>query len=110
MSFFDSEIVKKEIREIQELQREVYTSSSAFMFMTAKQRLEHIDLMQELLDKQRVFHARMKLCDDPESKEMLKKMRMTAKSLGISDEVTFDELFDNMQRIIKNMRDSIQVS
>lgn len=110
MSFFDSEIVQNEIESIMEMQKHIYMSSSRYMLMSSTERLEHIDQMQELLDKQRILHARMSLCKDPEAKQMLEKMRMTARTLGVSDDVSFDELFDNMQRIIQNMKRSIQIS
>ena len=50
----------------------------------------------------------MQLDPDPQAKEMLDKMRMTATSLGIPDNVSFDELFKNMDHIIKTMKMGIQ--
>jgi len=110
MSFFDSEIVQNEIKAVMELQKEIYLASARYMIMNQEERIDHIDLMQKLLDKQRILHARLKLCDDPQANEMLAKMRATASSLGIDERVTFEELFDNMERIIKSMRRSVEVS
>ena len=39
---------------------------------------------------------------------MLAKMRATAKALGIDDTVSFEELFDNMDRIIKTMKKQVE--
>ena len=108
MSFFDSQQVKDSIDEIQKLQAEVYAASISFYGMTAKQRIEHIDLMEILLEKQRILHTRMELDPDPQAKEMLDKMRMTATGLGIPDNVTFNELFKQMEHIIKTMKMGIK--
>lgn len=108
MSFFDSEIVQNEIRAVQDLQKEVYMESARYFLMTQGERLEHIGLMQQLLDKQRILHTRIKLSDDPEANEMLAKMRATAKALGIDDTVSFEELFDNMDRIIESMKKQVE--
>ena len=40
--------------------------------------------------------------------KMLNKMRMTANALGIPDGISFNELFKNMEDIIRGMRMSIQ--
>ena len=108
MSFFDSELVRNEIKEIQDMQQEIYKDSIGYVAMTSQQRLEHIDKMEVLLDKQRILHTRMELDTDPKAKEMLNKMRMTATSLGIPDGISFNELFKNMAEIIKGMRMSIE--
>lgn len=108
MSFFDSDIVQNEIKAVIELQKKIYIESSKYFRMSQNDRIEHIDLMQQLLDKQRIIHARIKLCDDPEANVMLAKMRATAKSLGVDDTVSFEDLFDNMDRIIKSMRKAVE--
>ena len=41
--------------------------------MNAEQRIEHIDKMEVLLEKQRILHTRMQLDPDPQAKEMLNK-------------------------------------
>ena len=110
MSFFDSEIVQNEIKAVQDLQKEVYLASARYFLMSQDERIEHIDLMQKLLDKQRIIHTRLKLCDDPEANQMLDKMRATASALGIDEKVTFEELFDNMDRIIKSMKKQVEIS
>ena len=104
MSFFDSQQVKDSIDEIQKLQGEVYQASVGFYGMTTAQRVEHIDKMEILLEKQRILHTRMELDPDPAAKEMLNKMRKVAVGLGIPEEISFNELFQQMEHIIKTMK------
>ena len=106
--FFESQQVKDSIEEIQKMQADIYKDSIGYVAMNAEQRIEHIDKMAVLLEKQRILHTRMQLDPDPLAKEMLDKMRMTATSLGIPDNVSFDELFKNMDHIIKTMKMGIQ--
>ena len=53
MNFFDSEVVRAEMTEIQELQEDVYQNVFAFPSMTMDEKKEHILLLQRLLEKQR---------------------------------------------------------
>jgi len=106
--FFESQQVKDSVDEIQQMQSEIYKDSIGYVAMNAEQRIDHIDKMEVLLEKQRILHTRMQLDPDPAAKEMLNKMRMTATSLGIPDNVTFDELFTNMDHIIKTMKMGIR--
>ena len=46
MSFFDSEVVRAEMTEIQELQEEVYTRVFEFPTMTKEERVEHVDTLE----------------------------------------------------------------
>ena len=108
MSFFNSELVQNEIKEIQDMQQLIYNDSIGYVAMNSEQRLKHIDAMEVLLEKQRILHTRMELDPDPQAKEMLNKMRMTANALGIPDGISFNELFKYMEDIIRGMRMSIQ--
>ena len=50
MSFFDSEYVRAEMAEIQELQEEVYSNVFKFAYMYKEQQLDHIDLLESLME------------------------------------------------------------
>jgi len=108
MSFFDSEIVRAETAQIQQIQEEIMSCSMRYQLMTSDQKLELIAKMEELLDKQRVLHARIKLSEDSEAKEMLSKMRQTAYALGIPKDTTIDDLFVQMEGILSQMKSNLQ--
>ena len=59
MSFFDSDIVRAEMAEIQELQEEVFDNVMKFQYMNASDKLHHITILERLLDKQKIEYARM---------------------------------------------------
>ena len=58
MSFFDSDVVRAEMAEIQELQEEVYSNVFKFAYMDKEQQLDHIDLLESLMEKQRILYTR----------------------------------------------------
>lgn len=110
MSFFDSDIVRAEIASINEIQQEIYTESSNYFMMTVEQKIEHIDKMNKLLEKQRILHTRIKLSDDEEAKEIIERMKKAASAIGVPTDVSFDQLFDQMETLLVSMRQNVQRS
>ena len=45
MSFFDSEVVRAEMTEIQELQEEVYTKVFEFPSMSKEDKIDHVQML-----------------------------------------------------------------
>ena len=108
MSFFDSEIVQQEMKEISELQDEIYAKVFSFSSMDADDKMEHVDMLEELLSKQKVLYTRLSLSDDPEAKKMKENIIMSAKQLGFPPDVDLGYVFSNMSTIIEQMKKSIR--
>ena len=51
MSFFKSEIVQQELKEIAELQEKIYNKVWEFANMDNGDKLSHIEMLEELLTK-----------------------------------------------------------
>ena len=107
MTFFDSAVVRAEIAEITELQEEVYVSIFKFSKMTLEEKIDHIDLLEKLLDKQRVLYTRLSLSDDPEAVEMRQKIIESAVLMGMPKNVDMNVILSNMKSVIEVMRDQI---
>ena len=69
-SFFDSEVVRSEMVEISQLQEEIYGSVFKFPYMDKESKIYHVNLLERLLEKQKVLYTRLSLSDDPSAKEM----------------------------------------
>jgi len=108
MSFFKSEIVKKELQDISQLQEEIYSKVFEFSSMDKDKKLEHIRMLEELLSKQQVLYTRMSLSDDPEAKGMRSQLITQAKQLGFPEDVDLGFVFSNMNKIIDNMKKSLE--
>ena len=110
MSFFESELVQEEMKRIQELQEEIYAKVFSFPTMTNKDKLEHVEMLEELLKKQQVLYTRMSLSNDPEAKMMKDNIMESAKQLGFPADVDLAYVFKNMSHIVDNMRKHLDES
>lgn len=107
MSFFDSEIVQDEMKKIAELQEIIYEKMFSFASMSKDEKIEHVEILEQLLKKQQVLYTRMNLSDDPEAKMMKENIMKSAKQLGFPADVDLVYIFKNMTNIIDNMKKSI---
>ena len=107
MSFFNSEVVRAELTKIQELQDSVYINIFTFTAMSKEKKLKHIEMLEELLDKQKILYTRLSLSDDPEAKEMKERILNSAKAMGLSPDVDMNVVFSNMSKMIIVMKDQI---
>ena len=105
--FFKSEIVMEELREINELQEEVYVNIMKFGRMTKEEQLEHVDKLSTLLEKQKVMYARLSLSDDPGALEMKENLRNSMTLMGFSADADMNYLFQSMRATIDSLRKSI---
>ena len=107
MSFFDSDVVRAEMAEIQELQEEVYTNVFKFPTMSKEDQLYHIEILERLCEKQRVMYTRLSLSDDPEAKEMKKNIIAGASQMGLPTNVDMNVLFSQMGQMVEMMRSQL---
>ena len=107
MSFFESDIVRKEMTDIQDLQEEVYGSVFNFPQMDNESKAEHIELLMELLEKQKVLYARMSLSNDPAAKKMKENIQESAVMMGMPRDVDMATVFTNMEKMIGVMKQQV---
>ena len=107
MSFFDSEMVRAELAEISELQEDIYGNVFEFYRMDKDQKIKHVNLLQKLLEKQRVLYTRMSLSDDPEAKEMKERIVDSAKMMGLQEGIDISYMFGNMEKLLETMKEEI---
>ena len=107
MSFFESDLVQEEMKEIESLQNEIYTQMFNFASMNKEDKLYHIDLLDQLLKKQKVMYTRLSLSDDPAAKEMKENILKSAHSLGFEPGTDLGYIFGNMSVLVDNMRKSL---
>lgn len=108
MSFFQSDIVQEELKEISILQEKIYQKVWEFPSMTSNDKLEHVEMLEDLLNRQRVLYTRMSLSDDPAAVGMKKQILEQAKQLGFPPDVDLAYVFGNMTQIIDNMKKSLR--
>ncbi len=107
MTFFDSEVVRAEIAEISELQEEIYENVFQFPRMSNQEKIDHVNLLQRLLNKQQILYTRLSLSDDPEAKKMKEKIMESASMMGLPENTDMNVIFNNMSKLIDMMRTQI---
>jgi hypothetical protein len=107
MSFFNSEVVRAEMAEISEMQEEVYRNVFTFPTMTKEDKLKHVELLERLLDKQKVLFTRLSLSDDPEAIEMKERVLQSASMMGLPPNVDMNVILNNMSQMLEVMKKQI---
>ena len=105
--FFDSEIIQEELSEINEMQEKIYESFITFGNMSREQKLEHVEILTNLLEKQQVMYTRLSLSDDPKAIEMKDNLRKSVSMMGFPPETNMLTLFNSMNATIKSLKDYI---
>ena len=103
-NFFDSDIIREELKEINKLQEEIYGSILSFGMMDRETKLEHIEKLQELLEKQRIMYTRLSLSDDPQAVEMKENLRKSVALMGFPPETDMAILFKSMDKTIESLK------
>jgi len=102
--FFDSEIIQEELTEINNMQEKIYGSLFNFGMMSKEDKLEHIEILTNLLEKQRVMYTRLSLSDDPKAIEMKENLRKSVAMMGFPPETDMSMLFNSMNATIEALR------
>ena len=107
MSFFDSEVVRAEMAEISESQEDVYKNVFKFPSMNKEQKVQHVEMLEKLLEKQKVLYTRLSLSDDPEAKLMKDKIIESATMMGLPPGTDMSVIFNNMSKMLDVMKQQI---
>ena len=107
MSFFQSEVIRAEMAEISELQEEVYTNVFKFPTMSKEDQRYHIEILERLLEKQKVMYTRLSLSDDPDAQKMKEQITQSASMMGIPKGSDINHVFNDMSKAVSFMKDQI---
>ena len=105
--FFDSDIIQEELRNINNLQEEIYSKAMNFGTMDREEKLEHIGLLQKLLEKQQVMYTRVSLSDDPKAVEMKENLKKSVMMMGFPPQTDIKTLFSSMTKTIEALKQAI---
>ena len=109
-SFLDSDMVRKSLMEIDRLQNEIYFALATPQLLSKQEKHEQLDKLEVLLEKQRIMHTRIILSDDPDAKRMKDDFEETKIMMGISSELTAEDVFLNTEKMIERLRKNIDLS
>jgi hypothetical protein len=107
MSFFESDVVRAEMTEISELQEDIYGNVFKFPSMSKEDKMKHVELLERLLEKQKVLYTRLSLSDDVEAKEMKERIMDSAILMGLPSGMDMNIIFNNMSKMLDAMKEQI---
>jgi len=101
--FFNSDMVQQAAREMEQLQMKAMelTLSNPLDGNNKIQQLNYLSVVKELIEKQQIFYARLKLSDDPEAIAARKSVEEGAKMLYGGQES------NNVTQIMQQMLDKL---
>ena len=109
--FFDSEMVQESLEEIKELQDLITQGilDTAFASVTGHEEneAEQLDLIEELLEKQKLMYFRCKISDDEDALLVAENMRESLRQMGMPRGATVEQMFDNLKGSIRKLRETL---
>jgi hypothetical protein len=108
VTFFNSDIVKKELEEIGDLQEKISSNVFSFERMSREEKIEHIQLLESLLEKQQILYTRLSLSDDPDAIQMKSRLEESIKLIGIPTGIQIGDVFKNMISMIESAKQQLQ--
>lgn len=108
-SFFESEVVKEALFELDNLQDQLFIDIMNLPFLDREGKREHLDRMKEFLEKQKLFIFRLSLSDDPEAVEMKKKIMESARMFGLKENQNINDFYELLENSIKTLEDTLDI-
>ena len=109
--FFDSEMVQDSLEEIKELQDLITNSiiDTAFSPVTGfeEDESEQLDLIEELLEKQKLMYFRCKISDDEDALLVAENMRESLRKMGMTRGTSVEQMFENMKGTIRKLKETL---
>jgi len=105
--FFDSDVVKESLKELDDLQKEIFHEMFELPFFGKEKKKEHLGKMKLFLEKQKNFIFRISLSDDPDAIEMKNTILESAQMFGIGPVNNVSILFEKMEKSIDDLEKSL---
>jgi len=105
--FFNSDIVREELQEINELQMSIYENAMKFGTFSRDDKVDHIERLTELLERQKVMYTRISLSNDPEAVDLKNHLQKSVELMGFPEGTDMLLLFSGMSNTIENLKKSI---
>ena len=100
--FFQSELVRGDIQEMAVLQEFCFRSVTNLALLNKERKMEYFEALRKLLEKQKIFHARLMLSEDPEAKQVAENMKQAVIMLGGDKNLDVRAMFDDLLQKIDN--------
>ena len=106
--FFQSELVRGDIQEMTTLQEFCFRCAMNLTLLDKERKLEYFDALEKLIEKQKIFHARICLSDDPEAQSVAESIKKAVVLLGGDENLNPNDMFDELLGKVRQFKDVLK--
>jgi hypothetical protein len=103
-NFFQSEMVRGDLQEMAEMQQFCMRSMMTFPVLSLDKQFQYFEVLETLIEKQKVFYVRLTLSDDEEAKDMVQSMKDSAVLLGAEENEDLNVMFNSLQTRVRALK------
>ena len=104
MKFFQSEVVQKELTQMQDLYMEI---NKMGLMLNVTQKKEQLVKMLRLIELQQTMYMRVTLSQDPDAKQLVDQVKNAAQMLGMPPNEIGPQFYEKLKENVYNMIDSL---
>lgn len=106
--FFQSELVRGDIQEMTTLQEFCFRCAMNLSLLDKEEKLEYFEALERLIEKQKIFHARICLSDDPEAQSVADTIKKAVVLLGGDENLNPNDMFDELLGKVRQFKDVLK--
>jgi len=107
-SFFQSELVRGDIQEMTALQEFCFRCAMNLSLLDKERKMEYFEALEKLIEKQKIFHARICLSDDPEAQSVAENIKQAVVLLGGNSNLSPNDMFDELLGKVREFQDILK--
>tara|TARA_Y100000022_G_scaffold122362_1_gene105916 strand:+ start:237 stop:581 length:345 start_codon:yes stop_codon:yes gene_type:complete len=106
--FFQSELVRGDIQEMTTLQEFCFRCAMNLSLLDKEEKIEYFEALERLIEKQKIFHARICLSDDPEAQSVAESIKKAVVLLGGDENLNPNDMFDELLGKVRQFKDVLK--
>lgn len=106
--FFQSELVRGDIQEMTTLQEFCFRCAMNLSLLDKEEKIEYFEALERLIEKQKIFHARICLSDDPEAQSVAESIKKAVVLLGGNENLNPNDMFDELLGKVRQFKDVLK--
>ena len=104
MNFFQSEVVQRELTQMQDIYMDINRMG---LMLNVTQKREQLEKMLRLIELQQTMYMRVTLSDDPDAKKLVDQVKNAAAMLGMPKEEIGPQFYDKLKDNVNKMIDQL---
>jgi hypothetical protein len=99
MSFFDSEIIQQEAKQLFEDYRDLIELGSSYGKFDREGKKLYIEQMEDMMERYRIFMKRFELSEDFTAQMTVEQLKTQLNQFGMTPQQMFDQMHNTLERM-----------